>query len=147
MVATLAYRGAKVLKAAPAGFEDFRAGEGARSAGVILAHIGDLLDWTASFLSGKQAWRDSQPLAWDKECERFFAGLATVDKALAEGPKVEVSIERLFQGPLADAFTHIGQLALMRRMAGAPVKGENFFVADVAIGRVGAEQAAPKKSF
>ena len=55
--------------------------------------------------------------------------------------------EKLFQGPIADALTHVGQLAMMRRAAGAPVKGENYFVADITVGRVGQEQTAPKREF
>ena len=53
----------------------------------------------------------------------------------------------MFQGPIADALTHIGQIGMMRRMAGAPVRGENYFKADIAAGRVGAEQSAPRFEF
>lgn len=147
IIATLAYRGAKVVREAPAGFGEFRACEGSRSAGEILSHVGDLLDWTASFLAGQQVWHDSAPLPWDQEVERFFAKLAAVDKALAEGATGQVPVEKLFQGPFADAFTHIGQIAQLRRMAGSPVKGENYVLSDITAGRVGPEQAAPRREF
>jgi hypothetical protein len=35
----------------------------------------------------------------------------------------------------------------MRRAAGAPIKGENYFVADIEAGRVGQEQTLPKREF
>ena len=79
--------------------------------------------------------------------DRFFAGLAAVDRALSGGPNCQLPLEKLFQGPLADAFTHIGQIAQLRRMAGAPVKGENYVLADIEAGRVGPEQWAPRREF
>jgi hypothetical protein len=36
---------------------------------------------------------------------------------------------------------------MMRRLAGCPIHGENFFVAAVAVGQVGAEQPAPVQPF
>jgi hypothetical protein len=146
-LATLAYRAGKVVRNAPAGFADFHAGEGVRTPGQILAHIGDLFDWALSIAKGKQAWRDSKPLPWDKEVERFFAALKSFDHFLASHAPVEAPLEKLFQGPIADALTHVGQLAILRRLARAPVKGENYYAAEVVPGRVGAEQAAPKKEF
>lgn len=147
VLATLAYRGAKAVAAAPAGFGEFRPVEGSRSAGEILAHVGDLLDWTASFLAGKGVWHDSTPLPWEQEVERFFRALAAVDQALAADAPSPLPMEKLFQGPLADALTHIGQIAQLRRLVGSPLKGENYVMADVAIGRVGPDQAAPKREF
>jgi hypothetical protein len=146
-LATLAYRGGKAVRNAPAGFSDLRGGEGLRTPGQILAHMGDLFDWALSIAMGQQKWRSSTPLPWEQEVERFFAALKKFDDFLASNEPVHVPLEKLFQGPVADAFTHVGQIAILRRMAGAPVRGENFFVADIAIGRVGADQAAPKLEF
>jgi hypothetical protein len=146
-LATLAYRASKVVHDAPSGFADFHAGEGVRTPGQILAHIGDLFDWSLSIAKGKQAWRDSKPLPWEKEVQRFFAALKSFDDFLASNAPVEAPLEKLFQGPIADALTHVGQLAILRRLARAPVKGENFYTAEVVPGRVSAEQAAPKKEF
>jgi hypothetical protein len=56
-------------------------------------------------------------------------------------------IENLFQGPIADALTHTGQLAMLRRFAGSPVRGENFYGAAITVGQVGSVQPAPVKSF
>lgn len=144
-VATLAYRGAKAVRNAPLEFAAFQGVE--RTPGQILSHIGDLLDWALSMAEGKQRWQDSETLPWDKEVDRFFAGLKAFDDYLASGKPLAAPPERLFQGPIADALTHVGQIAMLRRLAGTPVKGENFFVAEVTVGRVGPDQAAPAKEF
>lgn len=146
-VATLAYRGGKAVRNAPAGFADFRGCESGRAAGQILAHVGDLLDWGLSIAQGKQSWKNSEPLPWDRETARFFAALKSLDDYLASAELLPVAAEKLFQGPVADALTHVGQIAMLRRMAGAPVKGENYFAAGIAAGRVGVEQATPKMEF
>ena len=145
-LAALAYRAGKAVRGAPAEFATFRADATSRTPAEILAHMGDLFDWALSIANGKQAWHDSTPLAWAQEVARFFTALEAFDRRLAEWPS-DASIERLFQGPIADALTHTGQLAMLRRMAGCPFRGENYFVADIAAGRVGDEQAAPKKEF
>ncbi len=144
-LATLAYRGGKAVRNAPAEFADFQ-GAGRRPV-QVLAHIGDLLDWTLSMAQGKRGYTESQPLLWDEEVERFFSVLQRVDDYLASAEPVHAPIEKLFQGPMADALTHVGQLAMLRRLAGAPISGENYYIADIAVGRVGPEQAAPKKEF
>jgi len=146
-LATVAYRAGKAVRNAPQGFAEFHAGEGVRMPGQILAHMGDLFDWAVSIAKGKQAWRDSQPLPWEKEVERFFAALKSFDDFLASGAPVEAPLEKLFQGPIADALTHVGQLAILRRLARAPVKSENYYAAEIMPGRVGAKQDAPKKEF
>jgi hypothetical protein len=146
-LATLAYRGGKAVRNVPEGFALFQAGSGVRTPGQILAHIGDLMDWGLSMAVGKQAWNNSQPLAWEKEVERFFAALKKFDDFLASSEPLQALSEKLFQGPIADALTHVGQIAILRRLAGEPVKGENYYVAEIAVGRVGAEQASPKREF
>jgi len=146
-VATLAYRGAKALRVAPAGFESFRAAEQSRSAGEILAHIGDLLDWAVHLADGKQEWHDSAALSWESGCARFFDGLARFDARLASEGPLGFPAEKLFQGPVADALTHVGQIALLRGLAGAPVRGESYLRASIAAGRVGPDQARPGFEF
>lgn len=146
-VATLAYRGGKAVRHAPKGFNEFQAGGGVRTPGQILAHLGDLFDWALSIAMGQQKWHDSKPLPWEQEIGRFFAALKNFDDFLASSATMQAPPEKLFQGPIADALTHIGQLAMLRRIAGAPVKGENYFVAEVEAGRVGADQAQPKREF
>ena len=146
-VATLAYRGGKAVRNAPTAFAQFQACPSGRTPAQILAHLGDLLDWGLSIAQGKQRWNDSAPLPWDKETERFFAALKSFDDYLASAEPLHVSPEKLFQGPVADALTHVGQIAMLRRIAGGPMKGENYFVAEIMGGRVGPEQAPPRKEF
>ena len=146
-LATIAYRGAKAVRNAGPGFADYGSPETSRTPAKILAHMGDLMDWGLTMSDGRREWHDSSPLAWEKECERFFTALKKFDDYLASEKPLEVSAERLFQGPIADALTHIGQIAMLRRMAGVPMKGENYFVAEITVGRVGADQAPPRKEF
>jgi hypothetical protein len=146
-LAALAYRAGKVLRDAPESFAGFAAGEGGRTAGQILAHLGDLMEWALSMADGSQKWNDSKPLDWKKEVERFFVALKTFDDYLASSKEIHAPLERLLQAPVADALTHVGQLAMMRRMAGTATRGENYYVAEMVVGRVGIEQAAPKQSF
>lgn len=146
-LATLAYRGGKAVRGAPAGFSEFRSSPGSRTPGEILAHIGDLMDWALSIASGNQKWSDSHPLPWEQECQRFFATMQALEDFLASNNPSHASPESLFQGPIADALTHVGQINMLRRMAGAAVKGENYFKAEIVAGRVGAEQSAPRREF
>ena len=146
-LATLAYRAGKALRGAPSDFSGFAPAAGSRTAGQILAHMGDLMDWGASIALGAQKWRDTPPGDWDADLRRFFDALAAFDGALANAPLEESTVNKLFQGPIADALQHTGQLTMMRRLAGAPIKGENYFVADIAAGRVGIDQPAPRREF
>lgn len=146
-VATVAYRGGKALRGAPQGFADFQASPGTRRPEQILAHIGDLFDWALGLADGRREFHESVPLAWEMEVRRFFAALAAFDRRLAAGAPLGCAAEKLFQGPLADALTHVGQLAMLRRMYGAPMRGENYFLAEIEAGRVGPEQAAPRREF
>jgi hypothetical protein len=144
-LATLAYRGAKAIGNAPEEFGGFRGAE--KAPGQILAHIGDLLDWGLSMANGKRQWHDSTPLPWAKEVNRFFTALETFDRYLASTEPLQAPAEKLFQGPIADALTHVGQIAMLRRLAGVPIKGENYFAAEITAGRVGPDQARPKREF
>jgi len=146
-LATLAYRGGKTIRNAPASFADYGAPETSRTPAKILAHVGDLMDWALSMADGSRKWHESTPLAWEKEGERFFASLKKFDDFLASDQPLQAPLEKLFQAPIADALTHVGQLAMLRRMAGCPIKGENYFAAEITPGRVGADQAAPRKPF
>jgi hypothetical protein len=146
-LATLAYRAGKALRGAPDSFADFRAEAKVRTPGQILAHLGDLFDWALSIAKGKQEWHDSPSLPLSQGAKRLFASLEAFDAFLATDSALECPAERLFQGPVADALTHVGQIAILRRLAGVPIRGENYFVAEITIGRVGADQPAPKREF
>jgi hypothetical protein len=146
-LATLAYRAAKPLGDAPESFCKFRPAEGARTAVEIVAHMGDLFDWALSSAQGQERWRSSEPQPWREETARFFAALAAFDAYLASDAPLHATAERLFQAPIADALTHVGQIALMRRLAAAPVRPENYSVAQITVGVVGAEQPAAVHEF
>jgi hypothetical protein len=147
-LATLAYRAGKVLRDAPPDFAGFSVGPATRTPSAILAHMGDLFDWALTMAQDRTAWNDSQPLAWDAEVARFFTALRTFDDYLAGAAPLKPGvIDKLFQGPVADALTHTGQLGMLRRLAGTPVRGESYARAEIVAGRVGVEQAAPRWEF
>ena len=146
-VATVAYRGGKAIRDVPASFASYSGDNSSRTAVAILAHIGDLYDWALSQAKGAEAWHDSTPLEWDREVERFFATLQRFDDYLASDAPLAVTHERLFQGAIADSLTHIGQLAILRRLGGAKMKSENYSKAEIVAGRVGQEQTPPKRQF
>ena len=147
LVATLAYRAAKVLRDTPDGFDTGAIGPTTRTPMRIVAHMADLMTWAVTMARGNAAWKAEGGNDWSAEVERFFDRLAALDLELA-GDGFSVSwAEPLIQGPLADALTHVGQLAMMRRLAGAKMKSENYSRADIVAGRVGAEQAAPRREF
>jgi hypothetical protein len=144
-VATLAYRAARAIDGAPDDFADFD-GCG-RTPGQILAHMADLFDWALSIAEGHETWHNSNRLPWPREKRRFFAALTAFDNALAHPEPIRGDLDRLFQGPIADALTHTGQLAMMRRLAGYKIPGENYYVAHIETGQTGAEQPKPVKRF
>jgi hypothetical protein len=146
LVATLAYRAAKVLREVPPGFAEFSAGPSMRVPVQILAHLADLMGWAVRTAQGEVLWRAEGSRDWDTEKRRFFDGLATLDRVLASDAPV-ANAELLIQGPLADALTHVGQLAMLRGAAGAPVRPESYARAEIVAGRVGLEQAPPGREF
>jgi hypothetical protein len=146
-LATLAYRGGKAISNAPDHFATFRVYETTRTPAEILAHIGDLLDWALRTAQGEQIYKRSSPLPWEEESARFFAALKALDSCIASNSPLSCPAEKLFQGPIADALTHVGQLTLLRRMAGARIRGENYFAAEIEAGRVGADQSTQRMEF
>jgi len=145
-LATLAYRAAICFRDADEAFITYDTGNG-KTPLRILAHMGDLVDWTLALTKGKAPWQAATPGTWEAEVARFHGSLERLDAVLASGEPLGTDWTRLLQGPLADAMTHVGQLAILRRMAGCPTKGESFSAAEITIGRVGADQAAPRRPF
>lgn len=146
-VAVVAYRGAKAFRGAPAGFGTFSAGPSSREPVKILAHVNDLYDWALWMAKGEWKWNNSTPGAWDAEVARFHQGLAAFDEYLEGDAPLGYSAEQLVAGPIADSLTHIGQINMLRRLAGSPVRGESYAKAAIVAGRVGAEQAPPRREF
>lgn len=142
-VATLAYRCSKSVRGAPASFADFKAGPTTRTPVEILHHIGDLLDWCLKMARGEGGWEERPKRPWDDEILRFFASLRAVDDYLASSAPMATPADKLFQGPIADALTHTGQINMLRRLAGSNVRGENYKRADIQTGRVGPDQVPP----
>jgi len=147
LVATLAYRAAKVLRDLPDGFAEFSNGPQSRQPVQILAHMGDLMGWAVRVAAGEYRWEAGGSRNWDVELNRFFDELARLDAFLASGKPLGDSPKTLIQGPLADALTHVGQLAMLRGAAGAPIRPESYARADIVAGRVGIQQAAPGREF
>ena len=144
-LASLAYRASKALVGAPDHFAGF-AGAG-RMPIQILAHMSDLFDWALSAAVGHEQWHTTLPSDWNQEKQRFFQALGTFDSFLASDDDLHTPIEKLMQGPVVDAFTHVGQLAMLRRLSGSPARGENFYVAAITVGQVGADQPAAVQPF
>lgn len=144
-LAVIAYRAAKVERDAPPGFGTFRLGKAARTPVEIVAHMGDLFDWALTMARGKSDWIQTKPGSWRNEVARFHASLLALDRYLASDEPLGAGAEELFQGPISDALTHIGQVAILRRQDDSPVRSEIYAKADIAPGRVGAEQ--PKSPF
>jgi hypothetical protein len=146
-LAAIAYRAGKATRDATESLPTFQASQGVRSPEQLLAHIGDLMNWALSMAIGKPEWHNSKPLPWGKEEARFFAALKRLDDFLASNEPLRAPPEKLLQGPIADTLTHVGQIAMLRRMAGQPMKSENYYEAEIVIGRVGAEQTKPKREY
>jgi hypothetical protein len=139
--------GGKAARDAPEGFGAVRACEGCRSAAEVLDHIGNLLEWGLGLAQGVRVWPQAPTPPWDEAVARFFDGLRRLDKYLASDAPLGYPAERIFQGPIADALWHVGQLATLRRVAGSPVRGENYFMAEIAVGRVGPDQSSTRVEF
>ncbi len=147
LVATLAYRAAKVLRDVSSDFPTMSFGSASRRPVQILAHMADLMAWGVTLAQGDYKWTAAGSGDWNAEVQRFFAGLEALDRELATDGPFKGSIERLIQGPLADALTHVGQLAMLRGLSGAPVRPESYARADIVVGRVGPDQAPPGREF
>ena len=147
LVATLAYRAAKVLRDVPAGFGTTSFGDSTRQPVRIVAHMADLMSWGVSMARGEYTWKPEGSGDWDTEVQRFLANLHALDAELAAAGEFRASVNQMIQGPLADALTHVGQLAMLRGMVKAPVRPESYAKADIMIGRVGFDQAAPRREF
>ena len=148
-VATLAYRAAKVLRSYPEASVETRLAPSARSPLELLAHLADLMHWADGLARGEDRWQPVSEGGWAAHRERFFRNLAALDAALAAPPAgaQPAPPEKIFQGPVADALTHVGQLALLRGLAGAPVRPESYARAEIQAGQIGAEQPAPRAEF
>ena len=143
-LAALAYRTQKALRNAPGGFGSFRVNDGVRTPAELVRHMASVLGYARTYFIGGRYW--PEPLdSLEEEVERFHEMLGLLAQHLRNGDALleGMTEERLLQGPFSDAMTHAGQLALLRRLAGAPVPPENFIVAEIREERLGTNQAEP----
>src|ERR1044071_8508215 len=134
MVATVAYRGGVAVKDAPQDFATFRAYESTRTPGEILAHIRDLLEGSLHLLKGNMVQLQSPALPWKEEIARFFCAVRELDAFLASEAPLAFPVEKFVQGPIGDALTHVGQIVMLRRMAGSPIRPAAYFTAEIVAG-------------
>ena len=139
MVATVAYRGGIAVADVPGNFAAFRPHETTRTPGEILAHIGDLLEGSLHLVKGELVYLTSAPLPWNEEVGRFFSVVKKLDSYLASEAPLACPVERLVQGPVGDALTHVGQIVMLRRMAGSPIRSEAYFTAEIVAGGISEE--------
>jgi hypothetical protein len=139
LLATVAYRGGVAVLDAPEHFDVFRAHETTRTPGEVLAHIGDLFEGSLCLLKGDLVYLTSAPLPWKEEIARFLSSVKELDRYLASDASLACPVEKLIQGPIGDALTHVGQLVMLRRFAGKPVRVENYFSAEIVAGRIDGE--------
>ena len=144
LLATIAYRAGKAIRDTPDTFGQYRETPDSPSSVDIVAHMGDLMEWVLRMVRGEWRWTTATPLPWDQEVARFFRTLQALDDELASGAPIRWQPEKIIQGGIADALTHTGQLAMLRRLSGHKMKGESYARADITIGRVGPEQSPPK---
>jgi hypothetical protein len=146
-LATLDYRAEKVLRDPPRGFESQRVAAASRTPLELAGHLGDLLEWACGLADGDRTWRAASLGAWDADVERFFAAVARLDERLANGQPLGYPATQIFQAPIADALTHVGQIAFLRGAFGAPVKPESYAKAEIAVGRIGRDQSSKRMEF
>jgi hypothetical protein len=146
-LAAIAYRTQKALRDAPAHYGDFPPGHEVRTPAEILRHMTSLMGYVRSFFTGEDYPFQPKPLpSFVDEIERFHAMLTEVAVLIAaDRAPAEISTEQLLQGPFSDVMTHVGQLAILRRLAASPVASENFIYADIRSDRLGRDQPPPAR--
>ncbi len=145
-LAALAYRFHKAVKDAPEGFAELDAGHGIRSPLAIVHHVNGVLGYARVVLETGDLdhWHEVPRLGWREQLALVHQTLEAIDALLAADRRIDPDkLQRLLQGPLADAMTHVGQLAMLRRVAGSPIHAESFYKADIRAGQVGEAQPEP----
>jgi hypothetical protein len=142
-LAAIAYRTQKSLQGAPAEFAAFRVAPSVRTPHEIVKHITSVLGYARTFFTGGEWWPEKLPDFKD-EVLRLHEVLASLSHYLEKDTPLQgTTPERILQGPFSDAMTHVGQLAMLRRLFGSPVPPENFIMAAIDTENVGPDQPAP----
>jgi hypothetical protein len=145
-LAAIAYRTQKALRGAPQHYPTFSAGNRVRTPLELIRHMTALLGYVRTFFQGGSYPMKPDPLpTFQQEVGRFHEMVEAVGKLLASDAKCSISTEQLLQGPFADTMTHVGQLAMLRRLADSPVAPENFIDADIRGDRLHADQPPPAR--
>jgi hypothetical protein len=143
-LAAIAYRTQKALRDAPEHYASFSAGNRARTPTEMIRHMTSLMGYVRTFFEGGTYKPEPLP-SFKDEVERFHRMVVEVGKLLASDANCSITTDQLLQGPFADAMTHVGQLAMLRRLADAPIAPENFIYADIRADRLHAEQPPPAR--
>ncbi len=136
LVATLTFRARIAVSGAPEDFAAFKIDKAIRTPAEILAHIGDLLQGSLYLMKDELVYLNSTPLPWKEEVMRFVSAAKEFDSYLASDAPLNQPIEKITQGPIADALTHVGQIVMLRRAAGAPVRIESYFFSEIVPGNI-----------
>ena len=139
LVAALTYRAKVAVTGAPEDFSGFKFDEAIRTPAQILAHMGDLLEGSLFLMKGEFVHLNSMPVSWKEDLQRFFAAAREFDAYLASDAALQQPIEKIMQGPIADALTHVGQIVMLRRAAGSPIEPEGYFAAEIVPGKIYAD--------
>ena len=139
LVATVTFRAKVAILGAPEDFSGFRIDETVRTPGQILAHMIDLLEGSLYLMKGEFVYLNSVPNGWQEDSKKFFAAAAQFDAFLASDAALQQPIEKIMQGPIADALTHVGQIVMLRRAAGSPIEPEGYFAAEIVPGKIYAD--------
>jgi len=139
-LATMAFRAQHAISDAPANYPEFEAGQGVLKPVEILNHINLMLVATRQYILRDEP-NYPKDVPWWQAIECFHSALADLDEVLVENETADdVLVRRFYQGPWSDAMTHIGQLIMLRRLAGSPVKRLNYMKSDVRAGHLGPDQ-------
>jgi hypothetical protein len=141
-LASIAYHATKAIKNAPDNYPELDIGKGVKNPRRILHHITGVLSYAHSFYEHYDTTYFDMK-SWDEEIEAFYDILFKLDKSFQEKSLNKATLEQLLQGPLSDTMAHVGQLLMLRRMAGSPIASENFLYADIQKGVLGPNQPEP----
>lgn len=142
-LAVLAYRTQKVLRGAPATFSDFRPADNVRTPHELMWHMTGLIGYARTMLHGGE-YAPPRLQLFESEVARFHAVLQSLSDDFADDTlRARITDEQFLQGPLSDAMTHVGQLAMLRRLEGTPVPSENFIFAQISSDNLSAAQPLP----
>lgn len=142
-LAALAYRTQKALRGAPPTFSEFRAAANVRTPHELLWHMTGVIGYARTMLHGGE-YAPPRLASFEDEVARFHALLQSLSEDFAdEALQARIRDEQFLQGPLSDAMTHAGQLAMLRRLEGTPVPSENFIFAEISADNLSPAQPLP----